>query len=517
MSHVYMAVQILFIALLSVALSYSKMSYAAGGARKRFEEKFQKTCMKYDFVQKYVDNIKNPTGDYVIFVFHEAGQKAHGGLGDRVAGMITAAAYAIRTQRTLLIQADPAFEEAFRPYYPTYSSFEKDNKSPDLLPNGKTSAELSWRSWDWANWSREYAGNLTKLHCVNPRPQEKHCSLDVDYYKKYKVVKYYGNRSYLCRWVVKRSLGVADEVARLLDMKMGADLYEIAGCMLRLAMWPTEKLWQALDESLVAQFQEYTLKNVHNTISSSGSTTDTTTTDTTTTNNNILPIITTGQVGIHFRCGDSSFTTSTSGSPNPECYYDTTGKIPWKGTAFSDDHSIDSPVDAANCAKQIFTTETQNISKNIHSNSNNIAEKDFHTKHILAYIASDNSDSSRQVNTSLSWPYTIKPPQACHMDISKTLHCTLSTSLQWFMLSLSDVIIMQALIKPPASVYSNSPETAHIHDDEPAPISAFSRYAAIYSLSDRVIRYGKGCVSANTTALSYQTHGNWVCDPQMFY
>jgi hypothetical protein len=103
------------------------------------------------------------------------------------------------------------------------------------------------------------------------------------------------------------------------------------------------------------------------------------------------------------------------------------------------------------------------------------------------------------------------------MDITKSQHCTLTTTLHWFMLSLSDSIVMQALIKPPASVYSNGPETAHISDNEPAPISAFSRYAAIYSLSERAIRYGLGCKSANTTALSYQTHGNWVCDPKMFY
>eukprot|EP00600_Ochromonadales_sp_CCMP1393_P002578 CAMPEP_0174985128 /NCGR_PEP_ID=MMETSP0004_2-20121128/18157_1 /TAXON_ID=420556 /ORGANISM="Ochromonas sp., Strain CCMP1393" /LENGTH=70 /DNA_ID=CAMNT_0016237717 /DNA_START=17 /DNA_END=225 /DNA_ORIENTATION=- len=62
------------------------------------------------------------------------------------------------------------------------------------------------------------------------------------------------------------------------------------------------------------------------------------------------------QVGFHFRCGDSSFSTgSTSSShhhhqhkaPNPECYYDPA--VPWKGTSFADDRSIDSPVDEATC------------------------------------------------------------------------------------------------------------------------------------------------------------------------
>ncbi len=172
-----------------------------------------------------------------------------------------------------------------------------------------------------------------------------------------------------------------------------------------------------------------------------------------------------------------------------------------------DDSSLDSPVDEATCgAKLLDIARAQ--SKDGASNDSDI----------VAYIASDNADSSDQINSTLYWPLTIKPPQGCHVDLQKSAHCTLTTSLHWFMLSLSDHIVMQALIKPAVSMFDNSPETAHLTPlEQPAPISAFSRYAAIYSLAVDSIRYGRGCAPVNRTALSQQTHGNWVCDPKTFY
>jgi hypothetical protein len=60
-----------------------------------------------------------------------------------------------------------------------------------------------------------------------------------------------------------------------------------------------------------------------------------------------------------------------------------------------------------------------------------------------------------------------------------------------------------------------------------SPVSAFSRYAALYSLGgDDLMRYGRSCASTaeglagkgvNMALLSHQSHGNWVCDPKTFY
>jgi hypothetical protein len=283
-------------------------------------------------------------------------------------------------------------------------------------------------------------------------------------------------------WAVKRSLGIQKEVAKMLNLSIGADMYEIAGCMLRLAMWPTTKLWQALDESLVDQLHTL-IPPTQVSLSSK------------------QPLQIAKQIGFHFRCGDTSFSKTTN-KPNPECYADPTGITPWKGTNFGDDQAQDSPLDEAMCGKKILLEQSRVYSKN----------------NVLAYIASDNPHSSRQINDSLQWPFVIKPPQGCHIDLQKSLQCTLTTSIHWFMLSLSDYIVMQALIKPQSSPYQNSPETAYMPDSELAPVSAFSRYAALYSLSPQSgILYGKGCVVVNTTQLSIQTHGNWVCDPKMFF
>jgi hypothetical protein len=503
---IYYVLGLLVYSLVADALSYSK-----GGARARFEQKFENTCMKYPFVHQYIDTIRNPRSEYLIFVFHEAGQKIHGGLGDRVAGVISALAYAMRTGRTFLMQGDAAFEQAFRPYFPY-------NKQDSVGSEKK----YTWSTWDWANWSPYYSANMTKLHCINPRPGEKHCALDIDYYSKFKVIKYYGNRAYLCRWIVKPSLGIKEEVAMSLNLTLDSDLYEAAGCMLRLAMWPTELLWSALDKSLAEQFAHR---------ASSTPVAATPATPTSRLQQGLQPnsngngdgngdgeakdfLHTTQQVGFHFRCGDSSFAPATPGQPrvpNPQCYVDPTGAVPWKGTEFSDDRSVDSPLEAATCGKALLLQTQRDAS---------IAQKPAHSptqSTVLAYIASDNVDSAMQINSTLGWDFTIRPPEACHMDLQKNLHCTLTTSLHWFMLSLSDAIVMQALIKPEQSAYFNSPETAHMVDTEAAPISAFSRYAAIYSLSPNVIRYGHGCRTANTHALSFQTHGNWVCDPRQFY
>jgi hypothetical protein len=501
-----------------------KYSYSKGGARFRFEKKFNETCLKYSFVDRYLHNILNPSGDYIIFVFHENGRHNHGGLGDRLAGMITSSAFAIRSGRTLLIQGDKAFEDSFRPYYPsryyhsvTNLTSEYENDSSSSLLSSSTSSP-SWKSWEWAGWKDHYSNNMSKLNCINPIPDNTVCALDkIRKYRRYKVIKYYGNRVYLCRWVDHPDLKhvLSSELAKTLDINQTnglVNLYEIAGCLLRLAIWPTEKLWTALDETMNHQFID------HDDASTSM------------------------QVGFHFRCGDSSFSTESNnpvapisineglGSSksgissksvvkhNPECFYDP--EVPWKGTSFSDDKAMDSPVDSANCGR-LLLTELMNRSRHYsrhdiddggehHSNHNSSYH---HSQDILAYIASDNKDSSNQINDTLRWDYTVKPPQSCHMDIQRNHHCTLTTSLHWFMLSLSDVIITQALIKPAASVYDDV-ETKY---SEAAPVSAFSRYAAIYSLSDKAIRYGRGCQTANQTLLSYESHGNWVCNPKMFY
>src|SRR5690554_2255538 len=104
---------LLWLLLLYIANIGADLKFSNGGARTRFETKFNQTCGKYSFVSKFMDMLEHPRPNYMLFVFHEAGQASNGGLGDRLAGMIHALAYAIRTDRTFLIQGDSAFEDAF--------------------------------------------------------------------------------------------------------------------------------------------------------------------------------------------------------------------------------------------------------------------------------------------------------------------------------------------------------------------------------------------------------------------
>ena len=435
-SSIHVALRLLLLAVVWDTLGASQLSYSAGGARARFEEKFINTCSKYSFVKKYNDLMENPNTDgYMLFVFHEAGQKAHGGLGDRLAGMVSAVAYAIRTGRTFLIQGDEAFEDSFQPYY--------NASSPESAKNS-----YSWRNWDWAKWDRSFASNMTTQRCINPRPDWTHCALDYHQSnREFKVIKYYGNRSYLCRWNLKGDkLGISRHLARILQIRPGVDLFEIAGCLLRLAIWPTEKLWNALDDSLQGQFTERGSAQ------------------------------TAVQVGFHFRCGDSSFATAGAAAeaaaqgkklhhkqldpamhPNPECYFDS--ELPWKGTSFSDDLSLESPIDEAGCGRRIIngllgsnspdpnpgagnsgdggigtqrTTGVSNIgiASALSSSATSLAPAPQHQQQsqslggegdhgegILAYIASDNGDSSYQVSVLpflfLSLFLPLYPPLLC--------------------------------------------------------------------------------------------------------
>ena len=99
------------------------------------------------------------------------------------------------------------------------------------------------------------------------------------------------------------------------------------------------------------------------------------------------------------------------------------------------------------------------------------------------------------------------------------------TFVQWFMLSMSDEIVMQSLqtnIDVISPYHEPSPSTAALDSEyakwaRTGPISAFSRYAAIYGLRKDSMRYGLGCGSVNKTALSWQTQGNWICDPKFFH
>jgi hypothetical protein len=436
------------------------ISYSKGGARKRFEDKLE-VCKQYPFYQSYLNSITQPSGRYIIYVFHDQSLGNQGGLGDRLGGLITAFAFAMRTNRTLLIHADKSFEDAFQPYSP-----DKEGQN-------------TWSSWDWSGLSKSsyhFVGPdvLNYVRCVNPKSGHTQCALDYD--TPHKVVKFRSNRAYICRWNIKRDVVSAEHLKLTLGVTDETDLFQVGGCMLRLAMAPTEKLWEAIDVSV---------ENDKSLLA----------------NSLFRSFETDAQIGIHFRCGDSSFESSPDKPINPECVF--VSPTTWKGTNFYDDHSMDSPVDSAVCARKL-----------VHE----ISSRKGGSGRVLAFIASDYPPSSKQINATMSWPLSITPPQGCHVDLQSSDRCTMITSIHWIMLALSDHIVMQSM--EVGAAHHKSPYSDTIKGEvhlEPPPISAFSRFAALYSLSPNVITFGTHCESINQTRLSHQTQGNWVCNPKMFF
>ena len=49
---------------------------------------------------------------------------------------------------------------------------------------------------------------------------------------------------------------MAHHQMRDMGMKPETNLFEMAGCMLRLAMWPTEKMWEYIDKEMIAAAKE---------------------------------------------------------------------------------------------------------------------------------------------------------------------------------------------------------------------------------------------------------------------
>ncbi len=140
---------------LFLVLGVANAKFTSYGAREKFEKIFDETCGVYPFIERFSNIMNRPldpvTDRYVVYSYSEKGLGGNGGLGDRLGGLITAVAYAIRTDRRLLISGDKAFEDSFRPYV---RSKGKEGKTL----NGKHIDEkFSWGNWDWAGWDREFS------------------------------------------------------------------------------------------------------------------------------------------------------------------------------------------------------------------------------------------------------------------------------------------------------------------------------------------------------------------------
>ena len=437
----------------------------------KYESKFQSICPKFPFVQKYQELLKTPSDQYMIFMYHEdsAPTEQKGGLGDRLAGLVTAIAWAMRTKRNFILQGDIGLKTFFKPRV----------SHPALKPH-----DFSWANWTWSGWKDQYdTAPAVDMHCVNPHQRNTPvCSLDWQFYEKDKIIKYRSNRTYLCRWMANLPdlARIQEELFVSLGITKETNLYEVAGCLLRLVLHPTKELWLAYEQlSHSARLLE----------SGAKSTTETSSFDHKT--HYAL------QVGVHFRCGDLTGFDHIEESKK-KCIASPNGT--YARLQFMDDYSPDSPLDIAKCASKIMGN-----------------------KEATLYIASDNIISAKQITTFQSWSHVVQPTSACHIDFHGVNNpsCGQNTLVHWFFLSQSDAIVTQSLRRP---WYSTSYDRPFVKErlqsgypESHAPVSAFSRFAIIYGLAFANMSYGIDCNPVNTTTLGHYTHGNWMCYPLNFY
>lgn len=453
-------------------------------SKARFEDKFQAKCLQYKFVHHYFHLLQHPSDKFFISVYEE-GKSMGGGLGDRLAGIITGFAYALRTNRTFLLEGGDAFTTYFRPF--DLSALHRWNHTSLRGKKYHTIPNMTWSDWRWAGWNNTSWNRMKDMKCVNPKNGV--CTLDrADHpdLQDASVLKYRGNRCFLCRWVTLKWMRLVPVLRDTLGFDNSTNLYEVAGCMLRLALYPTPRLWQDVGK-LAKNIQQHEAKVSTTTANASA----------TTSSPKVKMNSHMKQIGIHFRCGDVNFKHHKDSFAH-RCTV-VPGK-PWKGIKFEDDLSHESPIDLAKCAASVSRNHTKGSS--------------------VVYVASDNNRSAHQILQHQHWHKILRPHESCHVDLHHSVSCGLSTLQQWFMLAMSDTIVTQSFITNNASITMDKIGVRMNYQDpfpkEQFPTSAFSRFAGMYGLSE--FRYGQSCGrSINMTTLSHYTHGNWFCDPVLFF
>jgi hypothetical protein len=132
------------------------------------------------------------------------------------------------------------FPRYFRPYHP----IDIYRKNP----------KYGWNNYlKWSNYDIKQANHdeteYDLYYCVNNGGgKSSECSMDHGDVSQ-PLILYRSNRVYLCRYEKEEGSRDHQELREILGVNASTDLYEVAGCLLRLALWPTDELWQDIDES----------------------------------------------------------------------------------------------------------------------------------------------------------------------------------------------------------------------------------------------------------------------------
>ena len=362
-------------------------------------------------------------------------------------------------------------------------------------------------SISWAHYNASYSDNdVTEkdlFFCINSNPDHDKfmsmCGMD-DGDVSQPIIKLRGNRAYLCRWMLHTDIKPHKDLLKL-GITENSDLYEVGGCLLRLAMWPTDMLFNEVFEMRKRVFPNSINQNHLN--------------------NDYLGLD--YQIGAHFRCGDIAF-----GNVNSEriCKFspgDTEDGAMAKGTPPQFGQCIRQIISEKEKLKKLYLENIQlshellevssklNLPPPIITNYSVEATR-YNDLRIRVLISSDSLVSAAQINETMTHTTTTTSkssislydtvdsskiavgvfPKGCHIQFDKSFECFLETTTQWFLLSFSNAIITQSEINQ-------------------TPSSAYSRYAGIYGLHKDVIKDGKLCTNTMPQfELSRSKQGNWV-------
>jgi hypothetical protein len=608
--HIFIAVTVF--ALYPIHISGQSVPYHfpyTESIKQQFKKSFHDQCTKYPFVEKYIDLMEHPNGRNFMFVIQEYNLR-NGGWGDILAGLITSVELAIRFNRTLVIKSGNNIHQYFRPYHP--------------IDIHATTPQYTWENWlSWSGYQESWVGHDSTEYdlfdCINNTGvKSDHCSMTAGDVST-PTILYRSNRCYLCRYA-RGGHGYGQQDLRdKVQVKETDNLFEVAGCMMRLALWPTENMWNLVDSyyadatksfvnlsspssastvrltrsnlkrklrirndslvhkpvhpsphfeisNMIQRLTQFVMPTSSRLLSSTTTSMEkiiairgddpkyAATADNSINNNKIDSSTNdsnssnsvsketessksnandgqdkqskeksnengnaTGkhrskststhqtqpfyQLAIHFRCGDSS---NIKQGDRSGCVFEK-GR---PGTAYMQQGN---PVLLAQCALVSLHNHTQHlieehtrvlpIAKWVElstaaaqkNQSLPLEELTTEGQFVLVYVTSDSPYSAQQIHETLKYDRAIIAPSGCHAERDSSLQCLELTLSQWFVLSLSSHIAVQV-------------------EENNTPNSAYSRYAAVYNLRDRVLLDGKHCdASLSHWQLSHLQQGNWFC------
>jgi hypothetical protein len=466
--------------LASLWITAHSFSYTYDVLRPRFHQQFVKSCSKYPFYHQYLSNLEHPPGRFVVFVFQE-NKALSGGLGDRMAGLITAAGMAIRFNRTVIIRSQDGLDKLFRPYIPP----EDEDKLKDIVQYGNGSHTL-----DWARYNKTYEDKSRtefSLHfCVHHSPKTNYhevCSNLVEDPEQ-PIILYRGNRCYMCAWYQNQGKARQQLLTALGSDIAEHDLLEVAGCLLRLTLWPTDYLWSKVDEKYKQHYADLYQKKLIVDPEDS-----------------YLPLeyqlslIPKYTVTLHFRCGDTIYGVGyryscqhiVAAPPSHHSGHSKRAHHHIEARAETAYMRMGTPDAIARCARENLL----NLTKGMTPGYNLPVDVK-----VAVNILSDAASSYAQMRDVLRWHNLIEPPKTCHVDLDQSHDCLLTTVVPWFVMSQSDFFFIPSKDR-------NGTE---------APGSAFSRFAAIYGLKENSMISGRTCNPIPRSPLSRKHHENWFCE-----